>query len=357
MVDMRWIVLSLLALATVIGPASAQNAMATGGAGLVGGGLPVVVDGRSGTLPGAGSPEWFDTRSGRGVPVKVPDLAISGHKVVDGESVWNVLQRRGFNTNADLLGVVRALNPGKLDLDRLTLGEELLLPEVPGASSPRLTLVDGAKRARPAEVFADIRLPAAGTDPGLRVKLSELERSVSTIERHRADVPGDYLALMREQARAASLAQVFLDGDPAMLQALPEAERSAYSKLSPAELESLARSATATVDYGVQASQGKRPAHRTLQVRTVHEATGQEHCNLSIYTVSEFHHVIGRTEERKQRLLMLSSPASGTVPVSEIRVWAEWRGSVVSNRDKVDLVYATDDVRLDLPVRDGGECR
>ena len=355
--EMRCIALTLIVLTSGIDAAWAQNAIATGGAGSFGGGLRVEDVGRIGALPGAGNPEWFDTDSGRGIRVQAPDLTISGHKVVGGDSVWAILQERGFNPNADLLGVVRALNPGKLNLDALTLGEELLLPEVPGAMAPRLTLVDYTKRMGSPDVFADIRLQAAASDPGLQKELSDLERSVSTIEVNRADVPGDYLGLVREQARGASLARVFLSGDPAMLEAIPEAERSAYSKLSSPQLEGLARSARQTVAYGVQASQGMRPTHRTLQVRTVDESTGKERCNLSIYTATELDHLIGRTSEKKRRLLVLSSPASGTVAVSEIRVWAEWQGADVSSRDKVDLLYGSGDVMLDLPVHGGGDCQ
>lgn len=311
-------------------------------------------------VPGTSQAYWLKQTPGGNRIVKNVPMKLSTQKVGAGDTVWGMLGRNGFVPNAEMVGVVQALNPATPDISRLKPGERITLPAIRGsAADTRFLMVDPGYRKSAKPYLRTLQLQESFANETYRADLQTLSRSVMTVQQSKRTVPAEFRAQVIREADAARKIQLRLK--PVDSRLLPAgwnpAAQEAYSDVPKERLELAYAATVRNVSLAAEVVAKGLSFTRSIQVKTIDESSGSRKCRLVIWYASEFDYQIDDWKKYRKRLLTVSSPATGTLPRAELRVWAEWDHKPVSTFEPVDLKYGNSVAQLDLSVTAGGTCQ
>lgn len=321
-------------------------------------------------LPGANNPKLF-IRNEEGLIEVEGDMILRNHTIQKGQVVWDLLPEYGFESNQDIVGVMQALNPTVIDMERIKTGDHIRIPAVSGFDSSTNESQWIFEDSQPRQILVDTlntNIENIEFTRGLSFNEAifdeenpyEFARDTLTVTNAAvARLSPEFVNLINSQAKLVQdIATYMNQPTPEMVQNLLDdhQEKTLFLEKSEAELRELYSAARQTLTMTSEAIVYELPTYRRLTVNTL-DNSGVFRCQLSVWHAPKSSLILGQLDRDKRRLTRLSNPADGSVPVSLRVFWAEWEGVVTSPYVEAKIFPGVSNHVIDINVGEGAHCQ
>lgn len=315
--------------------------------------------GKTLSFPGLNEPMLLKEINGRNRPVrnKETGIAVIEHPVAPGENVWNILEKGNIQPNADLIGVVRSLNPEIARLSDIQPGQNIFLPAVSHSGAipetDRYIIVDTTFRNGFDEALLEAGNLEKNSSPDEEV--SSVVNSIRQLSEIRDDLPADFIGSANQDI--AQYSKILED-----IELIRSGREPVYFRGTSLKTLSKAKSETAqNIKHMAYDAYNSNKVSWKLSVKTIYHDYTSEICNLFIYYTT-----IARTELYQNDLKSLisksarfqnpSSPSIGIINMRSLAIWAMWNGEVVSDFNPVTVSRIDTSKDYVITVQDGEQC-
>ncbi len=315
--------------------------------------------GKTISFPGLNEPMLLQEVNGRNRPVrnKETGIAVIEHPVAPGENVWNILEKGNIQPNADLIGVVRSLNPEIVSLSDIQPGQNIFLPAVShsGAISEtdRYIIVDSTFRTGLNEGFLEFW--SAKKAASLDEETSSVINSIQQLSEIQSELPADFIRTINQDLSqytmiAQDIERIENGAEPINFEGKTiETLLNAKSRLAP-EINTMSYSAYS-----------RNNISKRISVKTIHKHKKNEICDLFIYYTGLayaelYKDDLNALKSLSKRFQNPSSPSFAIVNMRRMSIWALWNGEVVSDFNSVNVDNIVSSMDYVISVDDGGKC-
>ncbi|UUX48534.1 LysM peptidoglycan-binding domain-containing protein [Nisaea acidiphila] len=316
-------------------------------------------------VPGVGAAQIFQHGNNSASQPNV-EILLKPHTVSRGETVWGLINDNGLILNDDLIAFFKISNNNYSDPNLIRTGDKIKIPYVKNISSNEKYYIKSLEKTPLTDIqninFNEQYLKSLSNDYNFQRDLDNINSSIDIISKNMDTIPPEFRKDIFDQINAAKKISEYLEENFITKNDSIFYNKNIYFyddnilfKHQLGDLILAQNSALKNISHSASMISNNASFYRNTTVYTKNKTSHKPVCGVSIHFQTEMEYRLNSKDRPDRQLPKLSSPATGIIPVAEIRIWGEWENSIVS--DKIFIShYPRKEFEIDLLVDGGQDC-